>query len=164
MSTSSADFVISRTFDAPLSLVWEAFSDPDQLVKWWGPKGFAMTNHGFDFSAGGKFVYRMTTGNNEMWGRFVFREIVPQQRVVFVNSFSNPEGEITRAPFMETFPLEVLLTLTFQADGDRTTLHLLGQPLDATDEELAAYRDMHASMRMGFGNALDELEIVLAQP
>jgi uncharacterized protein YndB with AHSA1/START domain len=47
-----------------------------------------------------------------MWGRFVYREIVAPERIVFINSFSDEEGNITRAPFSPTWPLEVLNTLT----------------------------------------------------
>ncbi len=52
-------FKLSRTFDAPLSLVWEVYSRKEHLTKWWGPKGFEWVSGGLDFRPGGTFHYCM---------------------------------------------------------------------------------------------------------
>ena len=49
---------------------------------------------------------------NEMWGKFVYREIAAPERLVFVSSFSDADGNTVRAPFSETWPLEILNTLS----------------------------------------------------
>ena len=49
----STDFVISRVFDAPRDLVWKAFTEPERMQHWWGPKGFTNTFHEFDLRPGG---------------------------------------------------------------------------------------------------------------
>jgi uncharacterized protein YndB with AHSA1/START domain len=103
------DFVVTRRFSAPRDLVFRAWSEPGHLAHWWGPKGFAMQKLSLDFRPGGVFHYGMSSGNGQMmWGRFVFREIVRPERIVFVLSFSDEAGGVTRAPFNPHWPLEIL--------------------------------------------------------
>lgn len=157
------DFVITRRFRAPRELVFRAWSEAEHLAQWWGPKGFAMKTLTLDCRPGGVFHYGMSSANGQtMWGRFVFREIVPPERLVFVISFSDENGGITRAPFNPHWPLEVLNTATFAEDGDGTVLTLRGAPLNASAEEVAAYAGFHASMRQGFGGTFDQLDAHLA--
>ncbi|RYG23643.1 SRPBCC domain-containing protein [bacterium] len=158
MTSTDTEFVISRTFDAPRAVVWQAFAEPERLVQWWGPKGFRMETMASRFEPGGIYHYRMRSEQgNEMWGRFAYREIVPPERTVFVMSFSDEGGRIVRAPFGIAFPLEVLTTVAFNEVDGKTELTITGRPLNATEEEREVYRSMHDSMRTGFGNALDEL-------
>ncbi len=68
-------FKISRTLDAPLSLVWEVYSQKEHLAKWWGPRGFEWVSGRLDFRPGGIFHYgvKAPTGHM-MWGKFNYRE------------------------------------------------------------------------------------------
>ena len=131
--TQTADFVISRTFDAPRELVWQAFTDPEQMKQWWGPKGFTVIASKMDFRPGGTYHYGMRAPDGSaMWGKFVYREIVPPQRMVLVNSFSDEAGGITRHPMAPTWPLEMLSTFLFEEEGStRTRLTIrMGAPPD----------------------------------
>ena len=155
-------FTIVRTFDAPLELVWKAHTEADRLAKWWGVKGMQTTVRRFELRPGGMFLYGMRSpAGQEMWGRFVYREILPMKRLVYVVSFSDPEGGVTRAPFFEDWPLEVLNVLTLEETGGRTTLTLRGGPLDANEAELARYRSHHESMNGGFNATYDQLAAYL---
>lgn len=158
--------VISRTFDAPRDLVWKAWTQPEHLAQWWGPKGCTIRVVKLDVRPGGIFHYAMAfQPDNEMWARFVYRDIVAPERMVYVSSFSNPEGGVTRAPFpqlRDTFPLEVLNTLTLHDAGDKTTLTVRGRPLDATQAERDTYRGMFGSMQQGFAGTFDKLDAYLA--
>src|SRR5450432_1874612 len=92
-SADIGEFVISRTFDAPRSLVFNAWTDPEHLMKWWGPKGLTMLSSKLDLRPGGVFLYGMRTPDGrDMWGKWVFREIVTPQRLVFVVSFADADG------------------------------------------------------------------------
>lgn len=72
----SGEFVFSRVLDAPRQRVWRAFTEADQLAQWWGPKGFKLHVAKLDLRPGGVFLYRMRSANGqEMWGKFVYREI-----------------------------------------------------------------------------------------
>ena len=103
---------------------------------------------------------------HEIYGRFIYREIAAPYRLVFVNSFSDAEGGITRAPFPQLegkWPLEVLNTMTLTEQGGMTTLHLRGGPINATEEERKMFDSMHDSMRQGFGGTFDQLADYLAK-
>jgi len=156
------DFVITRRFRAPRDLVFRAWSEPAHLAPWWGPKGFAMQALTLDFRPGGVFHYGMRSGGEQMmWGRFVFRQIIAPERIEFVLSFSDAAGGITRAPFNPHWPLEILNIVTFDEDGKDTVLMLRGGPINASIEEEAAYAAFHASMQQGFGGTFDQLDAYL---
>ena len=157
-------FTISRSFDAPLALVWEVYSQEKHLAKWWGPKGFDWIGGKLDFRAGGMFHYCMRSPDgHEMWGKFHYREIVPMKKVVFTNSFSNAAGETVRAPFAANFPLEVLNTVQFSENAGRTTLDMSGTPFNANDDERAFFASMFPSMNQGFNGTFNQLDEYLAK-
>ena len=155
-------FTLSRTFDAPRARVWEAFTTLEHLEKWWGPKGFSIGSARLDLRPGGMFVYAMEAGGQAMWGRFVYREIEAPGRVVFVKSFSDAEGGLTRAPFADAWPMEILNTWTFTESEGKTTLDIQGVPLNANAVETAVFLAGFPSMQMGFGGTLDQLAAHLA--
>lgn len=144
-----AAFEISREFNAPRELVFKAWTEAGRLAEWWGPKDFKIRVFKLDLRPRGIFHYSMTIPNgDEWWGRFVYREIVPPERLVFVNSFSGAEGGVTRAPFSPTFPLEVLSTITFTEHDGRTTLTLRGVPLNAQIHAAGLGRNAGSACRL----------------
>jgi uncharacterized protein YndB with AHSA1/START domain len=157
-------FVISREFDAPRDLVFKAWTEPERLAQWWGPKGFEVIEAKLDLRPGGVFHYGMRSPNGDvMWGKFVYHEVVPPERLVFINSFSDESGGLTRHPMAPTWPLEMMNTLTLSERDGKTTLTLRGGPHNATAEERAAYKAGHANMQQGFGGTFDQLDAYLAR-
>ncbi len=76
--------VSSRLFRHPQQRVFEAFSDPDQLVHWWGPEGFSSTIHEFDLRPGGAFRLTLHGPNGTDYENDKeFTEVVPPGRIVF---------------------------------------------------------------------------------
>src|SRR5438105_381256 len=135
MDSSNREFVLCRSFDAPRDLVWKAWTERDRLMQWFGPKGFTMTTANMDFRSGGSFHYCLRgPDGKEKWGKFVYREIVPPERIVLVNSFSDKDGNITRHPFAPTWPREMLSTTIFTEQGGKTTVTLRWSALNATPE------------------------------
>src|SRR6185436_19334087 len=59
VSNSNREIALTRVYDAPLKLVWDAWNDPEQAAHWWGPRGFTITTHSKDFKAGGHWHYTM---------------------------------------------------------------------------------------------------------
>lgn len=160
---ATPEFKISRTFDAPLALVWDVYSQEQHLRHWWGPKGFEWVSGRLDFRPGGIFHYGMRAPNGHMmWGKFNYREIVPLRKIVFTNSFSDEAGMTTRAPFAANFPLEVLNTILFSEKDGRTTLDMTGAPINASADEIAFFESMFPSMQQGFTGTLDQLASYLA--
>jgi uncharacterized protein YndB with AHSA1/START domain len=157
-ATADAEFVITRVFDAPRELVWKAHSEIEHLKHWWGPKGFTLDAAKFEFRPGGIFHYQMRAPNGFiMWGRFNYREIAPPERIVYVVSFSDEKGGVTRNPMSHTWPLEMLNTVTFTEHGGRTTLTIRTVALGGTEEERKSFVDGFDSMRQGYTGTLDKL-------
>jgi uncharacterized protein YndB with AHSA1/START domain len=162
---AAKEFTVSRTFDAPREKVFAAWTTDDGLRQWFGPKGFTMLSCTLDLRPGGLFHYGMRSPNGqEMWGRWVFREIAPPERLVFVASFSDEQGGVTRHPFAPDFPLETLSTVDLAADGGRTTLTLCGVPINATEAERRMFEAAHDKMGGGWAGTLDQLAAYLAKP
>jgi uncharacterized protein YndB with AHSA1/START domain len=161
------EFTISRMFDAPRDLVWKAWTDAAHLSKWWGPKGCTLRVIKLDFRPGGIFHYAMAfQPGQEMYGRFMYRDIVAPERMEYISSFSDPAGGITRAPFggiAADFPLEVLNIVTMIEQGGKTTLTLRGGPVFASEAERKCYEGMFDSMQQGFAGTLDQLDEYLKQ-
>ena len=158
----TAGFSITRTFDAPRDLVFQAWTDAERFAKWWGPAGFDLDVRQAEIKPGGVFHYRMhNAGGDEMWGRIAFLELTPPERLTFINAFSDPAGDVARAPFSASFPLEIYIVVTLTERDGKTTLNLAGGPLNATDAEWAFYEGMGASMQQGFGATFDQLAAFL---
>lgn len=157
-------FTISRRLNAPRDLVWKVWTDAEHLARWWGPKGFEWLSGSLDLKPGGIFLYGMKgpTGA-EMWGRFVFHEVAAPERLCYVSSFSNAQGEITRAPFFDNWPLEVFNVMTLTEDGDGTILTLRGGPVNARPDERERFRSLHKSMEQGFSGSFTQLEAYLKE-
>jgi uncharacterized protein YndB with AHSA1/START domain len=156
-------FLISRTFDAPRDLVWAAWTETDRLMQWFGPKGSKMTHAKNDLRPGGTFLYAMQFAGSELWGKWVYREIVPPERLVLVSSFSDADGNVTRHPMSPTWPRQTLSTTTFTEDGGKTTVTIDWRPLDATKEELDTFAAGKSSMNQGWGGTFDQLDEYLGR-
>ena len=163
--TAPFEFVIKRTFNSPVERVWKAWTDPDQLIQWWGPKGFTtVTAKIGDLKPGGTFHYCLRSPQGqEMWGRFVYREIVPNERLVYLNSFSDPEGGISRHPLHKDWPLQLLSTITFVERDGKTTVTIRWIPYEATEKERETFEQGKDSMQGGWTGTLDQLEAYLSK-
>jgi uncharacterized protein YndB with AHSA1/START domain len=158
------EFVISRTFDAPRDLVWKVFTEPEHMKQWWGPKGVTVIKSEMDLRPGGSYHYAMRTPDGQtMWGKMVYREITPKSRIVFVNSFSDEAGGVTRHPMAPTWPLEMLSVFSFEEQDGKTIFTVRWSPLNASEEERATFADGHTSMNQGWSGTMDQLAAYLAK-
>jgi uncharacterized protein YndB with AHSA1/START domain len=166
MSTGDVtkDFVLTRIFDAPRELMWKCFTEPERMKQWWGPKGFTVIASKMDLRVGGTYHYGMKSPDGHaMWGKFVYREIVAPERMVFINSFSDEKGGITRHPMNASWPLELLTTFTFEDPGNgKTRFTLRWSPYKATEDEQNTFDVGRDSMTQGWGGTMQQLEAYLA--
>jgi uncharacterized protein YndB with AHSA1/START domain len=164
LAETKNDFVISRVFDAPRELVWKCFAEPERMKEWFGPKGSVVVSSKMDLRPGGSYHGAMRAGDGPvMWAKFVYREVVAPERLVWVHSFSDEAGGLTRHPLSPTWPLQLLTTVTLEdAPGGKTKLTLRWSPLDASDEECKTFDAAHDSMRGGWGVSFDRLDAYLA--
>jgi uncharacterized protein YndB with AHSA1/START domain len=157
-------FEIERWFDAPQALVWETMTEAKHLAHWWGPAGFSIGECSVDFRIGGVFHYcmRAKSGGGEMWGRFRYLEIGAPARLVYMVSFSDAEGGVTRAPFAGEWPLEMLNVVTLRAEKGGTRLVLKSCAYNGNEAERATFKEGFASMQGGFSGTYEMLEAYLA--
>lgn len=144
MPEKENEILITRIFDAPRELVWKAWTDPEHVKRWWGPKNFTAPFVKMDFRVGGKYLYCMRSAEGQdYWGTGVYREIIPQEKIVATDSFADEKGNIVPAShygMSGDWPLELLVTVTFEPQGNKTkfTLRHVGLPagdmLKMTDE------------------------------
>lgn len=158
------DFIIRRELQAPRTLVYKAWTEADRLARWFGPKGFTMLATNLDLRPGGAFHYGMQSPDGKtMWGKWVFREIVPNTRLVFVASFSDEQARVTRHPLAAHWPLEVLSTVTFTDNQGRTLITMRASAINATAEEREMFTSNFAGMTQGWTGTLEQLVEYLEQ-
>lgn len=133
---------VTRTFDAPRALVFKAWTEPEQLRQWWGPHGYTTPAVTVDLRPGGLFRYCMRSPEGrEFWGRGRFREVVPPERLVYVDAFTDERGNVvdpTHYGLSPAHPRESLVTVTFAERGGRTTVTLRHEMPEATPERAGA--------------------------
>jgi len=121
--------VLERIFDAPCELVFKAWTEPQHLVRWYGPRGFTLPSCKLDLRLGGAWRYCMLSPEGrEHWVQGTFREIVEPERLAFTWAHENPDGTLGR---------ETLVTVTFVDLAGKTKLtlrHAIFESLSARDE------------------------------
>jgi len=147
------DLIITRVFDAPRELVWKVWTEPAHLMRWWGPKGFTTPVCKIDFRVGGEYLNCMRSPEGQdFWSKGVFREIVPHERLVMTDSFADSEGNVVPAShygMSGDWPLEMLITVTFEDHSGKTKLTLTHIGLPAGEN-----RDMAGA---GWNESFDKL-------
>lgn len=164
-SAATEPFVITRTLNAPRKLVWQAFTEAERLKHWFGPKGFTPDVSKIDLRPGGTYHYRLAgPGGATMWGKWTFREIVPQQRIVMLSSFSDEDAGVTRHPMAPTWPLQLISIFTFEDAGEgKTKVTIEWMPYDALPEEIMTFDVGRASMTQGWSGTFEQLETYLVK-
>ncbi len=158
-----APFTTSRVLNAPRALVYKVQTEAAHLEKWMSPEGFKTIHAALNFTVGGTYHYGLEgPGGLQMWGLQTFREIVPNEKVVLIQSFSDKDGGITRHPMSPDWPLEMLSTTTFEDAGEgKTRLTISWEPYNADDAANTAFDTARTSMEGGFGGMLAKLETYL---
>jgi uncharacterized protein YndB with AHSA1/START domain len=132
--------IIERVFDAPRDLVWKAWTNPEIMKQWWGPKNFTAPHISIDFKVGGKYLYCMHGSpaegapEQDFWSTGIFKEIIPNEKIVASDSFADENGNVVSASHYgmgDDFPMELEMTVIFEdiEDGKtKMTLHHSGFP------------------------------------
>ncbi|NUM78368.1 SRPBCC domain-containing protein [candidate division KSB1 bacterium] len=123
------DIVLTRIFDAPLEAVWKAWTEPEQVMKWWGPTGFTSPSCKIDFREGGKFIFHMRApqemNNADFYTAGVYKKIVPAELIEFTQGLSDKDGNKinpTTLGMPADFPEEIPSLLAFKNVDGKTEL------------------------------------------
>lgn len=136
---------IKKVFNAPIKLVWEAWTNPDHVIQWWAPKGMKINVMQHNFKVGGKWKYSMPIPDGNMFiSEGTYLEIEPQNKIVTTADFK---------PMTEGVELHVV----FEADGDKTKFTF--SVVHATEDYSKQQEQM--GFYNGWGSALNRLETLL---
>ncbi len=126
------DLVVTRILDAPLELVWKAWTEPEQVRRWWGPKYYTSPSCKLDLRVGGKYIFAMQApadqGGQVSYTSGVYQRIVPMELLEFTQGLSDADGnriDPQQAGMPADFPKEMHTVVTFKAKGSMTeiTIH-----------------------------------------
>jgi uncharacterized protein YndB with AHSA1/START domain len=160
---SHQPFIISEKFPIAAGKMFALWTRPEHLSHWFGPAGVKIVRHTMDLRPGGIYHFCLQTPDGQlMWGKWVFREIDAPRRLVWIHSFSDERGGLTRHPLSDTWPLELVSTVKFEEADGATTVTLQWDTHNATDIEQQTFDQGHDSMRQGWGGSLAQLSAYVA--
>ncbi|GAC1422992.1 MAG: SRPBCC family protein [Flavisolibacter sp.] len=126
-STKDRELLLSRELNAPIELVWKAWTEPEHISQWWGPNGFTNTITRMDVHPGGQWNLVMHSPDGTDYGnKSVFIEIVKYKKIVY-NHISGPK---------------FLATIEFDARGDKTAIkwHMLFESKEELSKVIKTFK------------------------
>jgi len=138
------ELVITRIIKAPRELVWKAWTEPERLMRWWGPKDFTAPYCKLDLRVGGTYLFCMRAPDGkDYWSTGRYRDLVAPARLICTDSFADENGKVVPASHygMEgDWPLELLVMVTFEEEAGQTkmTLRHVGLPAGEMFDQCAA--------------------------
>jgi uncharacterized protein YndB with AHSA1/START domain len=149
LANAGRELVFARTFNAPRRLVWEAWTDPKHISKWWGPEGFSSSVERLDLRAGGEFVLNMVGPDGRTWPcRGIYREVTPPSRIILAGQVSDDH------PCGGGLPPHSIITVTLSEERGRTTVTIHTLLETAADREAA----LAHGFRAGWFDTFERLE------
>lgn len=153
--------IIEKDFNAPLQLVFDAWTQVEHLNQWMFPMpGCQCEFVQADIAPGGTSLHKITMPNgHEMWLFTRYEVVESPSKLDFLQYMSNDQGEILPNPHMPNWPKDMVATLNFEAlADDKTRLTFYWEPRNPTPEEIKAFEDSRADHGRGWGAGMEQLE------
>lgn len=157
------DLVVTRVFNASLASIWKTWSDPELVMKWWGPVGFTSPSCKMDFREGGVSLVCMRApkefGGQDMYNTWTYKKIIPLQRIEYVLSFSDKDSNKVDPSKMGVppgVPEDVPHVIIFKALGNNKTEITVTEHGYTTDQA----RNMS---KAGLEQCLDKMAAIFAK-
>lgn len=157
VSTAPKELTITRTFDAPVELVWKAWTEPEGVMRWWGPRHFTSPTCRIDLREGGRYIFHMRApqdfGGGDYYSAGVFTRIVPYKRLEFTQVLADADGspvDPAAVGMPADFPADIRVVVTFRDLGGRTELAV-------SEIGWTQSSSMYANSVEGMGQSLDKL-------
>ena len=159
------DLVVTRVFDAPIELVWKAWTDPEHVMKWWGPDYFTSPSAQIDFREGGTALVCMRApkefGGQDMYSTWAYKKIVPMERIEFIQNLADQDGKLgdpIQIGLPPDFPRDTRTVITFKDLGNRRT------EMTVTEYDMpAADTEMGKNAELGLNQSLDKMAASFAK-
>jgi len=158
------DLIVTRVFDAPIELVWKAWTEPEYVMRWWGPDYFTSPSANIDFREGGKSLVCMRApkefGGQDMYSTWVYQKIVPLERIEFIQNLSDKNGNLIdplKIGMPPEFPRDTRTVVTFKdLDNGRTEMTVTVYNMPSPDTE------MGRNAELGLNQSLDKMATIFA--
>ncbi len=158
-SLKKRDLVITRIFDAPIELVWRAWTDPEYVMKWWGPDYFTSPSAKIDFREGGISLVCMRApkkfGGQDMYSTWVYQKIVPMQQIEFIQNLADENGNLIDPANLGLpleFPRDTMTVVTFKDLGNgQTEMTVTEYNMPTADTEIGK------NAEIGLNQSLDKM-------
>jgi uncharacterized protein YndB with AHSA1/START domain len=159
-SATTHEMTITRLFEAPVARVWQAWRDPEDVKRWWGPQGFTATVAKMDFRVGGTSLVGMRSPEGQdLYNTWTYRKIEPMEVIEFIQHFADADGNQiapTDVGLPPEIPQEVRHVITFKPVGDdqtEMTVTEFGYPVEWIVEV----------SRAGMNQCLDKMAALVAE-
>ena len=147
---------VTRTFNAPIEMVWQIWTDPELVKRWWGPKQFTSPVAKIDFREGGKSIVSMKApkemGNQEFYSVWVYVKIIPLKTIEFIQSLSDKDGnktDPTKVGMPADFPIDITTVVTFkEVETDKTEMTVI---------EYAEFGSISNFAQLGLEQSMDKM-------
>jgi uncharacterized protein YndB with AHSA1/START domain len=153
-TTGTREMVVTRVVDAPVAAVWRAWTEPEQVMRWWGPAGFSSPLARMDVREGGtSLVCMRSPAGQDLYNTWTYRTVAPPRRLEFVHRFADEHGtplDPAELGLPVDVPAEVPHRVTFDPLGDDRTR------LTVTESGYTSARTVEIS-RAGMEQCLDKL-------
>jgi uncharacterized protein YndB with AHSA1/START domain len=160
---NSNSFTMTHEFNAPVEKVFEAWTDPEKIKRWFAPKDYSIIYSKADIKAGGESHYCMSSkGGLEIWVKKFFKDFIPPAKLSYTQVYSNEKGGIEPHPMIKNFPIEIFTTVMLDEKNGKTILNLTWEPLNASTEQVTRFMDETFELSQEWGGMLDQLEQLLA--
>lgn len=159
------DLIVTRVFDAPIELVWKAWTDPEHVMRWWGPDHFTSPSAVMDFREGGTSLVCMRApedfGGQDMYSTWVYQKIVPMERIEFIQNLADKDGNLidpARLGLPPEFPRDIRTVVTLKDLGNgRTEMTVIEYDMPGADTE------MGRNAELGLNQSLDKMAASFAR-
>lgn len=154
-------FVINRSFDAPIELIFDMWTNPEHVAQWMAPTGFSMKYNRCNLKAGGDSFYSMTNGQGvTMHGLCQYQEIRKPDLIVYTQQFADENEKISRHPMAPTWPESMLTKVQMTSEGpQKTRVTITWEPFGTcTKDELDTCLAARGGMTQGWTGSFDKLE------
>ena len=162
-TSKKKELAVTRVFNVPVASLWKAWSDPEQVMKWWGPAGFTSPSCKMDFREGGISLVCMRApkefGGQDMYNTWTYQKIVPMERIEFILNFSDKEGnklDPAKMGIPPGVPQDVPHVITFKVLDDNTT------EMKVTEYGYTSDQAVNIS-KVGLEQCLDKMAAIFAR-
>ncbi len=156
------EYALERLYDAPESLVWQAWTDVDLFCQWYAP-GVDIIVHKMDVKVGGECLIEMKSGGDSYFQKFEYIEVKPFERLVWVFAATDEQWNIIPSPHLEDWPVVLLSKMTLNMEVGKPLLRFSWSPFKATDAQIECFTKNRLAIDDAWEATLYGLDVLVSK-